>query len=187
MHRIDGPSATVDNLFTEGSPAGGVAATVLSAVWLNDLQENLVAVLEAAGVALTKGREFDLLDSINQLIAATPTGAIAAADGLYPLPGGYLLQWGSVTGPASPANNRWDGNLTFPVSMPTFVFANATPAIESVDLDLVAGIGGGATMRGDETTMHTSRPTQSGFEYSVFYKISPSDVRRIHWWSIGKP
>lgn len=186
MHRIDVPSATVDNKFTEGSPSGGVAATVLSADWLNDLQENLAAVVEAAGVALTKGRALDLLDAIKVLIAAVPTGAVAASNGLYPLPGGFILQWGAVTGPGSPVNNRWEGNLTFPVSMPTFVFANATPAIESGDLDLAAGIGGGATLRGDETTMHTSRPTQSGFEYSVFYKVSPSDARRIQWWAIGK-
>jgi len=67
MHRIDGPGATVDNKFTEGDPVGGVQATLVGAAWLNDVQENVMAVLVAAGVAPTKGRAADLLDSIKKL------------------------------------------------------------------------------------------------------------------------
>ena len=79
MHRIDGPGATVDNKFTEGDPAGGVPATLVTGVWLNDIQENLMAVLAAAGVAPTKGRAADLLDSLKgrligvQLITSSGT------------------------------------------------------------------------------------------------------------------
>ena len=64
MHRIDVPSATPDHLFTEGSPTAGVPATQVSASWMNDVQENLMAVLSAAGVTPTKGRAQDLLDAI---------------------------------------------------------------------------------------------------------------------------
>lgn len=64
MHRIDGPGATPGNLFTEGDPVGGVAATTVTAAWMNDVQENLMAVLAAAGVTPTKGRASDLLDSV---------------------------------------------------------------------------------------------------------------------------
>lgn len=64
MHRIDVPSATVDHLFTEGSPTAGVPATQVSASWMNDVQENIMAVLSAAGVTPTKGRAADLLDAI---------------------------------------------------------------------------------------------------------------------------
>jgi len=55
MHRIDSPSATVDKKFTNGSPAGGVPATVVTAEWLNDLQENVAKAIEAAGIPLVKG------------------------------------------------------------------------------------------------------------------------------------
>jgi len=65
MHRIDGPGATVDNKFTDGDPVGGVPATVVTDDWLNDVQENIMAVLAAAGITPTKGRAADLLDSIS--------------------------------------------------------------------------------------------------------------------------
>lgn len=64
MHRIDGAGATVDNKFTDGDPVGGVQATVVTDDWLNDVQENILAVLSAAGVTPTKGRANDLLDSM---------------------------------------------------------------------------------------------------------------------------
>jgi len=67
MHRIDGPGATVDNKFTDGDPLGGVEATEVTASWLNDIQENLMAVLAAAGLTPTKGRAADLLDSIKKV------------------------------------------------------------------------------------------------------------------------
>lgn len=67
MHRIDGPGATVDNKFTEGDPVGGVQATVVTDVWLNDVQENIMAVLAAAGVTPTKGRAADLNDAIKKV------------------------------------------------------------------------------------------------------------------------
>lgn len=70
MHRIDVPSATVDHKFTEGSPAGGVPATTVSADWLNDLQENIMAVLTAGGVPGTKGRAADLLDALRGISGA---------------------------------------------------------------------------------------------------------------------
>lgn len=68
MHRIDVPSATADNKFTDGSPSGGIPATSVPAVWLNDLQENIMAVLAAAGIAGTKGDSQDLLDAINAIV-----------------------------------------------------------------------------------------------------------------------
>ncbi|WP_439861640.1 hypothetical protein [Pseudomonas sp. MBLB4136] len=187
MHRIDAPSATVDNKFTEGSPSGGVPATVLTAEWLNDIQENLAALIEGAGIALTKGRALDLLDAIQALITAIGATAVANINGRYPLPGGFLLQWGRVAGPASPANNRWDGAVTFPVALTQFAHCNAHPAISVDDLDSVSGAGGGATLRTVETHMITSRPLAGGFEFSVFYKVSPTDARSVFWWAVGKP
>lgn len=68
MHRIDGPGATVDNKFTDGDPVGGVQATMVTDDWLNDVQENIMAVLTAAGVTPTKGRAADLLDSIKKAV-----------------------------------------------------------------------------------------------------------------------
>lgn len=59
MHRIDTESATEENLFTSGDAQTGVPATVVSDDWMNDVQENIMAVIEAAGVSPTKGRDGD--------------------------------------------------------------------------------------------------------------------------------
>lgn len=64
MHRTDAPGATVDNKFTDGDPVGGVQSTMVDAAWLNDVQENIMAVLAAGGVSPTKGRAADLLDAL---------------------------------------------------------------------------------------------------------------------------
>lgn len=64
MHRIDGPGATVDNKFTDGDPVAGIQATMVTDDWANDVQEELISVLSAAGVAPVKGTQNQLLKSI---------------------------------------------------------------------------------------------------------------------------
>lgn len=67
MHRIDGPGATVDNKFTDGDPIGGTQATVVTDDWMNDVQENLIAVLTAAGETPAKLNYSQLTNSISKL------------------------------------------------------------------------------------------------------------------------
>ena len=50
MDRIQHPSATSSHQFTEGDPGSGVPATTVTATWLNGLQEELVHLIEAAGI-----------------------------------------------------------------------------------------------------------------------------------------
>lgn len=66
MHRIDHETATEDDLFTSGDPVEGVPPTTVTPDILNDIQENIMAVIEAAGVTPTKGRDGDndLLNSL---------------------------------------------------------------------------------------------------------------------------
>lgn len=54
MFRIDSEGATLDNKFTEGDPSLGVPATVVSAAFLNSIQEELAGVVEANGITLNK-------------------------------------------------------------------------------------------------------------------------------------
>lgn len=67
MHRIDGPGATVDNKFTEGDPVSGVAATTVTDDWLNAVQEEIMAVLAAVGIAPVKASNNQLLAAIRSL------------------------------------------------------------------------------------------------------------------------
>ena len=91
MHRIDGPGATVDNRFTEGDPVGGIQATVVTDDFLNDVQEELMSVLTAAGVAPVKGTQNQVLQAVsklaqNQTAQAFTTGGTGTALTLTPSP-----------------------------------------------------------------------------------------------------
>ena len=78
MHRIDSsgtlaslpapasPGATA-GYFTGGNPGLGQAATIVSADWLNAVQEELLAVMTAAGVAPSKTTRNQLLTSLEKL------------------------------------------------------------------------------------------------------------------------
>jgi len=118
MHRIDGPSATPEHLFTEGSPTGGVPATIVTDDWLNDVQENVCRAIEGMGITLVKG-------DFTQLLAAI----LGAAGALLPkrgfgvndyiripdVPGGFILQWCSVPNPATAGTSA---TVTWPINFP---------------------------------------------------------------------
>lgn len=74
MHRIDSSTATPDNKFTEGNPVIPVAATTVTADWLNAVQEELIAVILAAGLTLAKSDNAQLSAAIAKLITAAKPG-----------------------------------------------------------------------------------------------------------------
>lgn len=57
MFRIDSSGATIDNRFTEGDPSLSVPATVVSADWLNHVQEEVSKTIEEMGITLSKASE----------------------------------------------------------------------------------------------------------------------------------
>lgn len=68
MHRIDGPGATIDNLFTEGDPTQGVPATTVTGAWLNALQEEVANAVEGAGLTLDKSDNTQLYQALVALV-----------------------------------------------------------------------------------------------------------------------
>lgn len=54
MERVDHVTAAPGDLFTEGDPGTGTQATVVTADWLNGVQEELVSIIEAAGITPDK-------------------------------------------------------------------------------------------------------------------------------------
>jgi hypothetical protein len=80
MHRIDGPGH-IGNRFTAGNPAAGQQATRVTAEWLNDVQENILEVLEQAGIVPVKGVENQLYLAI-VAIAAGAGGGGGGGDGV---------------------------------------------------------------------------------------------------------
>lgn len=75
MFRIDSEGATLDNKYTEGDPSLGVPATVVSADWLNAVQEEMSGFIEYNGLALNKASNAQLKDA---LLAFFLTGGRAA-------------------------------------------------------------------------------------------------------------
>lgn len=152
MHRIDSPSATPDEMFTDGSPSGGVPATTVTADWLNDLQENICALITATGLTLTKGRAFDLLDAVRLLLVKAE---LSSDSGWLEFGNSTIFQWGVVT--ASNGAGVW----TYPVPFPETVFrvfvsqdavvatvyavgANPQPGNETIRADVRSGLTSGS-------------------------------------------
>lgn len=127
MHRID--HATADGgQFTEGNPSVGLPATVVTDDWLNDVQENLAGFIEAAGVALTKGRAADLEDAILAVIASSLAGYALAGhnhDGTYlKLTGGTLTD-SLVLKEDFPRQDFWNTAVSAAIKRLSLVLQNA--------------------------------------------------------------
>ncbi|WP_415257674.1 hypothetical protein [Thauera phenylacetica] len=67
MHRIDGAGATVDNKFTQGNPVTAVPATTVTDAWLNDVQDEILGPIVAAGITPAKGNGGQLLEALGKL------------------------------------------------------------------------------------------------------------------------
>lgn len=68
MHRID-TDGHLNNRFTDENIQTGQEATVIGADWPNAIQDEICAVIEAAGISLSKGDNNQLLEAIQALMA----------------------------------------------------------------------------------------------------------------------
>ena len=82
MHRIDSSTATPDNKFTEGDPTIPVAATTVTADWLNAVQEEIVKVVLESGLELDKSDNTQLLQALLKIIGVKAPIATTKAPGL---------------------------------------------------------------------------------------------------------
>lgn len=57
MDRISAANATVDHKFQDGDAGTGQRATSFNAAWANDVQEELVTIIEAAGLTPESGAQ----------------------------------------------------------------------------------------------------------------------------------
>lgn len=75
MHRIDA-EGNVNGSFSDGDATGvePMEGTTLSAEWLNDVQENICAVIESQNLPLRKGDGGALLAAIEAIVSAASAG-----------------------------------------------------------------------------------------------------------------
>lgn len=91
MYRIDGaavsgtlptPAAVnAPGYFTEGNPGGGVPATVITADWLNMVQEELVAAAILRGASLSKSTASQLAAVLIETLVVSAAAASGAVSG----------------------------------------------------------------------------------------------------------
>jgi len=100
MHRIDG-SGNLNGMFVAEDPFNNMPGTLITAEWLNAVQEEIAAVINAGGVALSKGDNSQLKQAITNLIAqaVNNTGTPITPDVILP---GTIMYW-----PASFAPSGW--------------------------------------------------------------------------------
>ena len=83
--------SVVPKWFQNCSAPGAQDGTVLNADWLNDIQGNIMAVLNAAGITPTPCRDEDLLDALNAIIAAASGPATIPYTNIVGLPPNVIL------------------------------------------------------------------------------------------------
>lgn len=132
MHRIDGPGATPENMFTDGDPVAGTPATVVTDEFMNDVQEELISLLTAAGITPVKGTQDQVLKSLAKLLQVQKLTAFPAAGTAT-----------ALTLAPSPAIDGYEANQSFRVK---FVIASgANPTLN------VSGKGAKALKQYDST------------------------------------
>ncbi|SDH81236.1 hypothetical protein SAMN05216588_107269 [Pseudomonas flavescens] len=81
MQKIGQSTNTADGNgeFTEGNAAGGVAATLLRADWLNAVQRELISLIAGAGITLVPAENDQMLKAVLKLIADSTSGKATKA------------------------------------------------------------------------------------------------------------
>ncbi|PAL25465.1 hypothetical protein [Sphingopyxis sp. GW247-27LB] len=133
MHRIDGPGHVL-NHFSSGNPAIGQQATMVTAEWSDDVQENLCRLIEEAGIALVKGDGMQLYAAVLAIAA----GAAGAGGGAVPTTR-QVNTAGLATGGGDLAADR---TITVPKASAADVATGTDDTKAVTALALQGGIGG---------------------------------------------
>lgn len=97
MHKIDGGGVAPGGLFREGNPNTGTRATTVTAAWCNAVQQEIVNVIEQAGIALSKPDNNQLTQAILALAGQSQTPVGTVIEGYWlDAPVGYVLLKGDV-------------------------------------------------------------------------------------------
>ncbi|WIC11151.1 integrase [Escherichia coli] len=102
MHRIDTPTAQKDKFgagkdgFTCGNPQTGTPATDLDDDYFDMLQEELVSVVEAAGMTLDKSKHNQLLNAILRIGAGAPSIGVPFFWMSTSMPNTVIPEWSNM-------------------------------------------------------------------------------------------
>lgn len=184
MRRIDVPSAAAvaptppaagtEGFFTNGNPATGTPATEVPDWFLNMVQEELRAVVVAGGLTPSKTVWTQLRDALAVLYGG---GGNLAANGWQRLPGGLIVQWGSIGWGAAALpdfGGSWSTYTPFlnlpivwPIAFPNAVYSavgNGSDGTGGNDGLEVAAVFGSVTLTGATARVYRLAGTNGGFD-----------------------
>ncbi len=131
MDRINGAN-TIDigggrRGFRDRNLVSGLSGTQVTAAHLNAVQEEVMGVIEAAGITPAAGNWTQLLGGLTALFGGG--GSLVAPTGWQRLPGGMIVQWGFEGRAARTLSAT--ANIIFPIPFPNACFV----VIPTIDFD----------------------------------------------------
>lgn len=146
MHRIDGPGATPENRFTEGNPTTGQEATQVTADFLNAIQEEIIAVLAAAGISPNKANNTQLAAAITALISGGGVAVTAAGVTVADL-GDFFTSDNVEAALAQLAEKLYEGTLqSKQVIRPVITLAGAAHQTEAAHAEAIVELSHSSTI-----------------------------------------
>jgi len=125
-----------DGLFVDGNASNGTPGTIVTAAWLNAVQEEIISVLTAAGFAIDAAKTDQLSTAIATLLRGRATVSVAGGAGVTLTAAQHSLPILILTG-ALTANI----NVIFPAISGTWIVRNQTTGAFSVTCKTAAGSG----------------------------------------------
>mgnify|MGYP000183340281 CR=1 FL=1 len=209
-------TATQDGKYTDGSVAGGIAATRLRAAAFNAMQEELAHIVESAGLALDINDMTQVLKAIQKLTLSRANpfadiksdGAAAISTALTNLGLGEAAKRDVGTGenqiPDMASFASGDGWMKLPngkilqygrgavtptLSTQTMRITFSIPFPKKADCAMLthSGDGGAPLGAGRGFVMTAEGPTLTGFN-SAYRTSSTSDTVSMNysWWAVGE-
>lgn len=209
-------TATQDGKYTDGSVAGGIAATRLRAAAFNAMQEELAHIVESAGLALDINDMTQVLKAIQKLTLSRANpfadiksdGAAAISTALTNLGLGEAAKRDVGTGenqiPDMASFASGDGWMKLPngkilqygrgavtptLSTQTMRITFSIPFPKKVDCAMLthSGDGGAPLGAGRGFVMTAEGPTLTGFNSSYRTASTSSTVSMSYsWWAVGE-
>jgi hypothetical protein len=97
------PLGSLSGYFTAGNPGAGQPATIVSADWLNAVQEELMAIIAAAGIAPDKTNPNQVIAALRSLFRGSAM-QVFTSSGTFTVPAGVTKVRSTVVGAGSGAN-----------------------------------------------------------------------------------
>lgn len=156
---------------TAGNPSSGTPATKPGPYWYHMVMEELMAIINAAGITPAHGNLTQLLTALTELMPqySDQTGLLSA-NGWVSIPlkiagvkRKLIIQWGTAS-----ISGLGGSSFTYPITFPNAVFA------------LIGTVNDGSATSVFSTAFVTGAPKVSGS-----FRLSDSSTRTVAWCAIG--